>query len=194
MAGRNRIFDEQEVIRKAMAVFWERGYEATSTEDLLTAMGIGKGSFYNAFPGGKQEIFEKTMEQFSTRAFTDLRGAVATGDDPVTAVLDFFRHIAQESRAVHMKGCFMGNTIAELSHTEPALERKAVHRLQEMEQLFTAVMEQGQKSGRLKTQTPAPVLARHLVNLWNGLNITRRMYPHADGLSALIELNLSPVF
>nr|WP_295870835.1 TetR/AcrR family transcriptional regulator [uncultured Chitinophaga sp.] len=193
MAGRNRIFDEQEVIRKATTVFWERGYEATSTEDLLAAMGIGKGSFYNAFPGGKQEIFEKALEQFSTRAFAGLKAAVATGDDPVTAVLDFFRDIANESRAVHMKGCFMGNTVAELSHTEPALERKAVHRLQQMEQLFTSVLENGQRSGRLKTKTPAPVLARHLVNLWNGLNITRRMYPNTEGLSALIELNLSPI-
>ncbi|SKA43749.1 transcriptional regulator, TetR family [Chitinophaga eiseniae] len=193
MAGRNRIFDEQEVVRKATAVFWERGYEATSTEDLLAAMGIGKGSFYNAFPGGKQELFEKALEQFSTRAFTELKAAVATGDDPVAAVLDFFRDIAKESRAVHMKGCFMGNTVAELSHTEPALERKAVHRLQQMEQLFTTILENGQQSGRLKTKTPAPVLARHLVNLWNGLNITRRMYPNTEGLSALIELNLSPI-
>lgn len=194
MAGRNRIFDEQEVIRKATAVFWERGYEGTSTEDLLTAMGIGKGSFYNAFPGGKQEIFEKTLEQFSTRAFAALAAAVNTSDDPVSAVLDFFRNIARESRTVHMKGCYMGNTIAELSHTEPALERKAVHRLQEMEQLFALVIEKGQQSGRLKTRVPASTLARHLTNLWNGLNITRRMYPSTDGLSALIELNLSPIF
>ena len=93
-----------------------------------------------------------------------------------------------------MKGCYMGNTIAELSHTEPALERKAVHRLQEMEQLFAMVIEKGQQSGRLKTRVPASTLARHLTNLWNGLNITRRMYPSTDGLAALIELNLSPIF
>ncbi|MBC9933269.1 TetR/AcrR family transcriptional regulator [Chitinophaga qingshengii] len=194
MAGRNRIFDEEEVIRKATAVFWERGYEATSTEDLLTAMGIGKGSFYNAFPGGKQELFEKALEQFNTRAFTKLKAAVAADDDPLSAVLAFFRDIAQESRAVHMKGCFMGNTIAELSHTEPALEKKAVQRLQQMEQLFTKVIKEAQQSGRLKTTTPAPLLARHLVNLWNGLNITRRMYPQASGLSELIALNLAPIF
>lgn len=191
MAGRSRIFDEKEVIQKATGVFWEKGYEATSTDDLQSAMGIGKGSFYNAFPGGKREIFEKALEQFSTTAFDTLRQQVATSKKPLEAVRQFFRNIALESRAVHMKGCFMGNTVAELSNIDRPLEQKAVHRLQQMEQLFTTVISTAQQQGDIRTTTPAPLLARHLVNLWNGLGITRRMYPNATGLSALIELNLS---
>ena len=54
MAGRPKIFDEQEVISKASQIFWEKGYEAASAEELLKAMGIGKGSFYLFFKGGKK--------------------------------------------------------------------------------------------------------------------------------------------
>ena len=45
MAGRPKIFDEKDVIRKASAVFWKKGYEASSAEELLAAMQMGKGSF-----------------------------------------------------------------------------------------------------------------------------------------------------
>jgi TetR/AcrR family transcriptional repressor of nem operon len=52
MTGRPKTFDERAVIERAQRVFWRRGYSAASTDELLAAMGIGKGSFYLAFPGG----------------------------------------------------------------------------------------------------------------------------------------------
>jgi len=54
MAGRPKIFDEQDVINKAIEVFWGKGYEAASADELLKAMNIGKGSFYLSFRGGKR--------------------------------------------------------------------------------------------------------------------------------------------
>ncbi|HVI49568.1 MAG TPA: TetR/AcrR family transcriptional regulator [Chitinophaga sp.] len=190
MSGRSRIFDEQDVISKATSVFWEKGYEATSTDDLQLAMGIGKGSFYNAFPGGKREIFGKAIDQFNQRGLQSLRTQLAQSNKPVDVIRQFFRNIAKESKPVHMKGCFMGNTIAELSSIDHALEHKAVKSLQQLEALFQEVIREAQQKGDLSNDTPAPLLARHLVNLWSGLGITRRMYPNAAGLTGLIELNL----
>ena len=66
MAGRPKIFEEKDIINKAIEVFWTKGYEAASSDDLLAAMGIGKGSFYLAFKGGKKELYEKSLEQFSS--------------------------------------------------------------------------------------------------------------------------------
>ncbi len=53
MRGRPRQFDEGEALEAAMGVFWQKGYEGASCEDLLTAMGINSGSMYAAF-GDKQ--------------------------------------------------------------------------------------------------------------------------------------------
>lgn len=55
MAGRPKIFDEREAIQNATEIFRNKGYDTASAEELLNAMGIGKGSFYLAFKGGKQE-------------------------------------------------------------------------------------------------------------------------------------------
>ncbi|WP_160717129.1 TetR/AcrR family transcriptional regulator [Chitinophaga solisilvae] len=193
MAGRSRIFDEQRVIQLATAVFWEKGYEATSTDDLQAAMGIGKGSFYNAFPGGKKEVFEKALDHFNTAAFEQLQQQVAVSKKPVFAILEFFRNIASDNRHTHMKGCLMGNTIAELSNVDKGLEQKAARRLQQMETLFREVITAAQLNGDLTTKAPADLLARHLLNLWNGLGITRRMYPTQAGLASLIEMNLAVI-
>jgi TetR/AcrR family transcriptional repressor of nem operon len=61
MRGRPAIYDNREILEKSQHVFWTKGYTATSLEDLLQAMGMGIGSFYNAFKGGKKELFRKAI-------------------------------------------------------------------------------------------------------------------------------------
>ena len=59
--SRNKAFNEEEVIDKAVKVFWAKGYEATSMQDLIDAMGIQRGSLYATF-GSKQQLFLKSLD------------------------------------------------------------------------------------------------------------------------------------
>jgi len=62
--GRPREFDEDEVLDKALQVFWAKGYEGASLSDLLGAMGLTKSSLYKAF-GSKEDLFRRTSERYS---------------------------------------------------------------------------------------------------------------------------------
>lgn len=190
MAGRPKIFDKKEVVDKAAGLFWSKGYEAASTDELLAAMGIGKGSFYLAFPDGKRELFENALEQFNNDALLRFRAALAKTDKPAEQVRKFFRDIAYAPKEEHAKGCFMGNTVAELSNVDNQLKLKAVKRLKQLEQLFCDAVTAAQEKGELKTKEDPAILARYLVTMWNGLNITRRMYADPKTLAGLIELQL----
>ena len=62
--GRPASFDRDEALERAMEMFWERGYEGTTLEDLQTAMGdIGPTSFYHAF-GSKEALFSEVVKKY----------------------------------------------------------------------------------------------------------------------------------
>lgn len=64
--GRPRSFDRDAALDKAIRLFWERGFEATSTRDLSSALGVGIPSIYAAF-GDKQQLFTEAVEVYDTR-------------------------------------------------------------------------------------------------------------------------------
>ena len=61
--ARPKEFDEHQALDRAMDVFWKQGYQETSTDDLMQAMGIGRGSFYNAF-GSKRDVYLRTLDRY----------------------------------------------------------------------------------------------------------------------------------
>ena len=61
--ARPKEFQRDEVLEKAMAVFWSKGYECTSVQDLVDAMGINRGSLYDTF-GDKQSLHVTVLERF----------------------------------------------------------------------------------------------------------------------------------
>lgn len=189
MKGRPTIYDNKDVIEKAQQVFWTKGFTATSLEDLLNAMGMGSGSFYNAFKGGKKELFQKAINQ-RREAFNQFKEAVSQSATPIDLIKDFFRSIAKADKQTHLQGCIIANTVVEMAALDKELEKEAVSILKEVEQLYTITIEKAQKNGTLKNQTDPVILGRYLITLWNGLNVTRRMYPDNKLLLKQIEMQL----
>jgi TetR/AcrR family transcriptional repressor of nem operon len=189
MRGRPTIYDDKDVLEKAQKVFWKKGFTATSLEDILEAMGIGSGSFYNAFKGGKKELFKKAINQ-RREAFRQFEDLVAESQSPIELIKEFFLSMAKADLQTHLQGCIIVNTIVEMASLDHDLEQEAVAILKEVEQFYTKTIEKAQKNGTLKNQTDPVILGRYLITLWNGLNVTRRMYPDKEVLIRQIEMQL----
>jgi len=189
MAGRPKIFDDRQAIEKASKLFWKQGYAVTTTEDLMQEMGIQKGSFYHTFDS-KKALFLKAIDLHETNGLIELTRLLNENDQPIELLKSIFLNIADCPPDEHNKGCFAGNTIAELTNIDPELAHKAQEYLMEMENLFFGQIKSSQETGELKTKTDAKILARYLLNLWNGINITRRIYPSKKELIELIEFQL----
>ena len=69
--GRPRSFDETEALEKATQVFWSKGYNGVTIDDLVTGMGVGKPTLYAVF-GDKRAIFMRVL-----RAYAERKGAFA---------------------------------------------------------------------------------------------------------------------
>lgn len=188
-AGRPKDFDEGVVLDKAVDIFWRQGYEATSLEQLLGAMKMGKGSMYHNF-GNKRKVFRLALDRFMQNFNIWFISEISNAKDPIVFIRDFFLTIPKQGNSDHRKGCFLGNTVAELACIDPGLEKLAVEYLTRIEQTFYKYIKDAQANGRLKSKEDAKLLARYLINLWNGLNITRRMYQNPGDLTALVQLQL----
>lgn len=190
MAGRPKIFEEKEVINKAIEVFWRKGYEAASAAELLSAMNIGKGSFYLAFKEGKKELYAKSLEQFSEKALEQFNKELMGSENPISFLKEFFLSLADLSLAKKAAGCYFGNAIVEMSNIDDQTREKASRLLSKLEKSFENIIRDAQERKLLKTNESPEILARHLINLWNGIHITQRMYPTDDKTQEMIALNL----
>ncbi|KPH10863.1 TetR/AcrR family transcriptional regulator [Chryseobacterium sp. ERMR1:04] len=190
MRGRPQIYDNSELIQKAQEIFWKKGYTATSLNELLTITGAGSGSFYNTFKGGKKQVFKEAMSQ-RRQAFIDFKSELEKSESPIHLIKDFFRSIAEENEASHLKGCIIANTVVEMAYVDKDLEHEAVNILKEVEEMYTEAIRKAQENDSMKNKTDASILGKYLITFWCGLNTLRRMYPDKTTLSQQIEIQLA---
>jgi TetR/AcrR family transcriptional repressor of nem operon len=190
MAGRPKQFDEKEAIRKATEVFWKRGYEAASTEDLLAAMGIGKGSFYLHFKEGKKELYQRSLDLFSDDAMKRFNEKLKETDDEILFLKKFILSHADYTNEQKQKGCYLGNSIVEMSGIDPKIEAHAGALMDKLENAFQGVIERAQKSNKLTNRMDAKLLAKYLINLRNGINVTMRTEKNKESLTNVLNLSL----
>ena len=107
---RTREFDTETAERAAMELFWEQGYEATSVDDLVARLGIGRGSLYAAF-GSKHALYLKALDRYRCE---HMSGAFAALDDPSAPLKPTLRRlfdalIDESLGEAPRRGCFMVN-------------------------------------------------------------------------------------
>lgn len=189
MAGRPKIFNEEEALDKAIDLFWSRGYEATSMDHLLKNMNLKKGSLYHSF-GSKKELFIKALDHFKSHTLRDLKKRFDQADDPIKEIHNFFIELAKPDMMPYEKGCFLCNTLVEMTDVDEELQEKAASHLKELEDVFYKYVHEAKQKQNLKTTESAKALARYLLTVWNGINVTRRIYPDREVLEEIIKTQL----
>ncbi|WP_327287369.1 TetR/AcrR family transcriptional regulator [Streptomyces sp. NBC_01198] len=105
--GRPRTFDPDTALRRALDLFWERGYEGTSLNDLAQAMGIASASIYACF-GSKEELFRKVMALYGTTSGEPPRRALREQPTARGAIHAMLRATADEiTRPDTPHGCML---------------------------------------------------------------------------------------
>ena len=123
--ARTKQYDEQEVIEKAMSLFWRNGYESTSVRMLEKEMGINQFSIYSSF-GSKHGVFLESLKCYKSKTasvFEKLQNGTG-GINDIKAF--FYDSVAMPTKIgeFHNKGCLLTNTYNEFSNNEDQLIRE----------------------------------------------------------------------
>ncbi len=160
--ARPREFDVHEAMDAAMSTFWERGYEATSMEDLLDAMGLTKGSLYKAF-GDKHNLFLLSLQNYLDSLFEKMKLAVDSDSEPVQSLASLMGLVEGLCcKQTTPRGCFAVNTVVELSQRDEKASEILKRHLVRVEKLLAKLIARGQQSGDFRADISAEHLAEAL--------------------------------
>ncbi|NML71772.1 TetR/AcrR family transcriptional regulator [Chryseobacterium sp. RP-3-3] len=190
MAGRPKIFDERDVVAKATEVFRNKGYDTASADELLRAMGIGKGSFYLTFKGGKKELYVRSISQFSDHFYQKISESLTASENKIQFLKKFFLNLANTSECDKEPGCYLGNALVQLSEKDDEIKKITAQMLKKLQVLFAETIRTAQETGQIISTEDPEIIGWHLSNLWNGIHVTKRMESSPEILKSIIELNL----
>ncbi|MEV5256397.1 helix-turn-helix domain-containing protein [Streptomyces werraensis] len=192
--ARPRMFDEERALDAAMHTFWEKGYEATSTQDLCEATGLGRSSIYNTFKS-KRDLFERALAHYiDTMTTAQLAVLEDTRRRAADRIRDLFAMVVDgetEHRAGGRGlGCLTVNTTVELaardSRAAELLERDTARRLA----VLRAVIEEGRRDGSITSRRDAGALARFINAAIGGMRISSQGGADRTALESIAEVTL----
>lgn len=185
--ARPREFDEEQALRSAMEVFWEKGFGVTSLTDLTEAMGLSRSSLYAAF-GDKETLFARALDLYmadiSAERVRILRDATSVREG-LRAWFEHHIRIAVDPRTP--PGCLFVNTALEMEGLPERVADVVLARARTGESAVRALLERGQESGEIGGGEDPRALAAVIVAVSYGIHVMARLHGDRKKLQALAD-------
>ncbi len=169
--ARTREFDIDAALEKALVQFWEKGYESTSTQDLLEAIGIHKGSLYNTF-GDKRSLYLKALEHYLDRVRNQVLDCFSSKPSPKSCLTEWVEATANRCcKKEGQKGCFAVNATVELASSDDDVRKVMREHFKKMEGLVSDLIQRGIDLGEFGASKNPQDSARFVVSFISGLYV-----------------------
>lgn len=184
--ARPQEFETDDVLDKAMLVFWQKGFDDTSIQDLVNATGLNRGSLYNAF-GDKAQLFAQVIQHYTRLSPVRILAAAPLESSPRQLITDFFHALVERAKNdPQHKGCLLTNTAAGLYGCNDAMAQWVCDTLGRLEAVLGQIIERGQQRGEFtRFQTPQSQ-AHFLVATAQGLNVMARAKADVQTLDNIV--------
>ncbi|MEO3802371.1 TetR family transcriptional regulator [Nonomuraea sp. B1E8] len=173
--ARSKEFNPDVALQKALDLFWERGYEATSMADLVEHLGVARASIYATF-GGKRELYLRALERYLAQR--DVVGPLAQPGPALPAIRAFLDAYVAECLADELRrGCMVVNTAVEFAARDAAMSAKVAASWAELETAIAAALVRARAQGEIPAEKDPHALARFLLVLLQGVRVLGRADP-----------------
>jgi len=163
---RNVEFNEEEAIQKAMEVFWEKGYKATSLRDLTEAMKINSSSLYNTI-GDKQELFLRAVRHYTALRKKDLLGRMASKESPLI-ILTKYINDSVEVIIGKQHGCMAVKMAFEVGASDPQVKEILTEDSNYAYQFLYNLIKKAIAENEITSEEDPELLADFFISIWTG--------------------------
>lgn len=178
-------FNIDKTLDNAMRMFWSRGYEATSMQDLIRGMGINRGSLYDTY-GDKRSLFIAALQHYDKQYRKTRLAKLGHEHSPKEAIEALFvGWIDLVTTNADRRGCFLTNTALELSAHDAEIGAIVATSQKETEQFFRRLIKKGQSIGEIDQDQDATHTARLLLAALIGLLVLARSRPERTLLRSI---------
>lgn len=170
--ARSKGFDPDAAVDRAMSLFWVRGYERSSLQELVDHMKVGRRSLYDTF-GDKHTLFLRALRRYITQQEAETRDLADGAPDARSAIRILLENSVVEG-GIDSRGCLAVNSATEVSPADAEVAQAVDRHFDTTRQLLAELLRRGQRDGSVRRSADPDVLATVLFNAWLGLRVQVR--------------------
>jgi len=188
---RVKLFDKEKTLHKAMELFWKKGYYDTSIQNMVSYLGINRGSMYTTFES-KKVLFNKSLSLYcaineeATRKFLQDETDVREGLKKI-----FVAFIQDAINDTEGRGCFAVNTTTEIGSNDEEVFKLLLQHKQNTEDIFYQYLLKGQKSGQIPSNKDLKSISFLIYTLFNGIRVVSNLEKDDKNLMTSLDSILS---
>ncbi|WP_376870512.1 TetR/AcrR family transcriptional regulator [Albirhodobacter sp. R86504] len=185
--ARQANYNRDDVLAKAQALFWAKGYHATSLKDLESALDMRPGSIYAAF-GSKEALFAETLQRYGERSLALLQQFQKEAPSPLAGLAAQVRAFGcTPADPAPSRACMLVKTLLETPDNDPVLRRQTEEMMQGIEREFAAAFRAAQSAGEIAADADPERLACRLQAAIFGMRAYAQRTDSQDKIEALAE-------
>jgi TetR/AcrR family transcriptional regulator, transcriptional repressor for nem operon len=189
--ARQKEFDPEEVLHRAMEVFSACGYEGTSIRDLVKHMRINRQSIYDTF-GDKHSLFLQALDRYREIQSRKVSEVLDRPGSVKRNLRLLFQEVVDESLSEKgRRGCFVGNAMSELAGRCQETAARNCNRVASAERTFQRALQRGKKQGELPAVRDIRAVARFLYSSLQGLLMLAKATRDRRLLNDVVRVTLS---
>lgn len=184
---RHKEFDEEEALSRAVQIFWERGFEATSMQDLEVGMGIGRQSLYATFHN-KQALFESALGHYHRHVIVPNLEPMRSSKTPMKAIESYFRdRIDDVFDPSAISGCLITNSVTEKALFDDRIRALTANSIAYMQKSFTQAVANARNAGQISPGKDPVLWGCVLLNCAQGLFVLSKVRPEKKMLKSSVK-------
>jgi TetR/AcrR family transcriptional regulator, transcriptional repressor for nem operon len=170
---RPKEFDREVAVERAMSVFWSKGYAATSTDDLLEAMKIGRQSMYDTF-GDKRRLYVEALRRYQLESVAGHIKRLRSMASPLAGIEALVVGVISSDRTTREKGCMGVGAICEFGNADTELAQLRVKSGGMLRKVLVERLQDAQAAGEIGETVDIERAARFVETTMFGLQVAAR--------------------